>query len=96
MSLFDSFGESLKGITDSVLSGGQELIGAWVEKESSDIKSAAPEENRPPVRPAEQPTGAPVRPDYRGALADMKPLLYGGGALLLLMFALALFAGRGR
>ncbi|MBV7296826.1 hypothetical protein [Enterovibrio paralichthyis] len=96
MSLWDSFGEKLGGVTDAVLAGGNDLLSAWVSNKSDEIQSAAPEENRPPVRPAEQPNGAPVQPDYRGALAQLKPLLYGGGALMLLMFVLAMYMGRGR
>ncbi|MEI8612065.1 hypothetical protein P4S70_25680 [Enterovibrio sp. Hal110] len=90
----DSFGETLGGLTDTVLAGGEKLYGAWVDSKTEEVKTAAPEENRPAVRPAEQPTGQPVRPDVRGALDQMKPLMYGGGALMLLMFAAILFRGK--
>lgn len=85
MSLFDGWGETLSGITDAVVNGGEKYIDSWFTNESDKIQSAAPEENRPIVHQSVQPDGRPVGymlPPVRDNVA-----LYLGGGLLLLVAA---------
>ncbi|BCL69690.1 hypothetical protein TUMSATVNIG1_16460 [Vibrio nigripulchritudo] len=58
--MLDDWGESLAGLTDSVISGGEKFVHAWFENEADKVKSAAPEEQRPHYVPAQQPNGQPI------------------------------------
>lgn len=90
MSLMDSWGESLGGITDSIFNGGENLVNAWFDSEAEKVASAAPEENRPKQEQAQQPTGQPI------AYAPMNNnmLMIGGGVVVLMMFMMLMMRGK--
>ncbi|MGF1732290.1 hypothetical protein [Photobacterium kasasachensis] len=86
--MLDSLGESLGGLTDSILGGGEKLIDSWFDNEADKVASAAPEENRTTTHeePAQQPTGQPIYP----VNAMPTNLMFGGFALLMLFMFLML------
>ncbi|PSW06268.1 hypothetical protein [Photobacterium lipolyticum] len=91
MSLFDSWGESLSGLTDSIVNGGEQLVDAWFDGEADKVQSAAPEENRPKQEAAQQPTGQPI---IYGGMNTNTMMLMGGGFVLLMMFIFLMMKGK--
>lgn len=92
MSLWDSIGEGLSGLTDAVFEGGEKFVDLWVQNEADKTASAAPEENRVPdtQKPAEQPTGKPI---FDGFITGQNaPLYIGGGILVLVLIMVMIFA----
>ncbi|MCW8330879.1 hypothetical protein MD588_18970 [Photobacterium sp. SDRW27] len=93
MSLLDSLGESLGGLTDSVLSGGEKFVDSWFDNEANKVASAAPEENRPATHqePAQQPTGQPI---HYGMPSTNTLLMVGGGVVVMMMFFMLMMRGK--
>lgn len=94
MSLLDDWGESLGGIWDSAVEGGEGWVDAWMENEADNVASSAPEENRTPQseEPAKQPTGQPI---YRDGLSSSTTLmLLGGGMFVLMGFMFLMLRGK--
>lgn len=60
MSFLDDIGEFATGVTNTVSQGAERYFDAWVDNEVQETKSAAPEQNRTTVIPAQEPTGEPV------------------------------------
>lgn len=60
MAFWDDLGETLTGITDTVANAGQSYIDGWTQWQVDSMKSAAPEQNRPTVEPAQEYTGEKV------------------------------------
>lgn len=87
--IFDNIGETLGGIWDSTLEGGEQWVDSWFDHEADKVSSAAPEENRVPQQqePAQQPTGQPI---YNGGMMDNQTLLLMGGGFAVLMLAMVL------
>ncbi len=73
----EGIGESLGGIFDTVVDGGQSLINAWVDDQTHSVGSAAPEENRQPP-PPETVEGRPIV----GGYTDMLPIYIMGGVII--------------
>ena len=90
--LLDSLGETLGGLTDSVMSGGEKWLDAWFDNEADKVASAAPEEQRPAKHqePAQQPTGQPI---YYGPQMTTL-MMYGGGFLLVVLLIVMLTRGK--
>lgn len=92
MELLDSLGETLGGLTDSVLSGGEKLVDSWFDNEAEKVASAAPEENRTVTHkePAQQPTGQPIYP------ANTMPtsMMMFGGMIVLMLFMFLMLRGK--
>jgi len=90
--LLDSLGETLGGLTNSALSGGQQYIDSWFDNEADKVASAAPEENRTVTHkePAQQPTGQPIYP------ANTMPtsMMMFGGMMVLMLFMLLMLRGK--
>ena len=84
MSLLDDWGESLGGIWDSAVEGGEQWVDAWMDNEAENVASSAPEENRTPQHqePAKQPTGQPI---YHGGMSSTTTMMMLGGGMLVLM-----------
>ncbi|MGF1723200.1 hypothetical protein [Photobacterium nomapromontoriensis] len=93
MDLFDSWGESLGGIWDSALNGGEQWVESWFDNEADKVTSAAPEENRVPQNqePAKQPDGQPI---YSGGLTTHTALMIGGGVIVAVLAVAVLMRGK--
>ncbi|NAW64522.1 hypothetical protein [Photobacterium halotolerans] len=89
MSWWDSMGETLGGVFDTVGNSAGDLWDAVVDSEVDRIKSSAPEENRPKQDAAQQPGGQPVP---QGAIVPNHMLLYAGGGLLVVVLLLVMFS----
>ncbi|GAL02950.1 hypothetical protein JCM19237_5843 [Photobacterium aphoticum] len=89
MDLLDSLGETLGGVWDSAMQGGEQWVQSWFDNEANKVASAAPEQNRVPqyLEPAKQPTGQPVP---ESGMDTQTMLLIGGGALMVTLVVVAL------
>ncbi|UTV27503.1 hypothetical protein [Photobacterium atrarenae] len=94
MSLLDDWGESLGGIWDSAVEGGEQWVDAWMDNEAENVASSAPEENRTPQHeePAKQPTGQPIYPG--GLSSNTTLMLLGGGMFVLMGFTFLMLRGK--
>lgn len=91
--LLDNLGESLGGIWDSAVEGGNSWVDAWFNNEADKVSSAAPEENRVPdsQQPAQQPNGQPI---WYGLTTNQTLMVAGGGALILMLFMFLMMRGK--
>jgi hypothetical protein len=62
MAFWDDMGETLSGLTDTVVNAGQSYIDGWTNWQVDSMRTASPEQNRPTVEPAQEPTGEVVNP----------------------------------
>ncbi|GHA34297.1 hypothetical protein ACFFLZ_06405 [Photobacterium aphoticum] len=93
MDLLDSLGETLGGVWDSAMQGGEQWVQSWFDNEADKVASAAPEQNRVPqyLEPAKQPTGQPIQPT---GMDTQTMLLIGGGVVVSLAVVVLLMKGK--
>ena len=90
--MFDDWGETLGGITDSIISGGESWVDGWFANETNKVKEAAPEQQRPKEEPARQPDGQPI--NYQPLTSTNMMLMIGGGMVVLVVFMFLMTRGK--